>query len=47
MSAGASWSEIFHHGFERLGADAADNLEGYEEGWDIRHLKTLRSIVEK
>lgn len=37
--------EIFHHGFERLGADAADNLEGYEEGWDVRHLKNLRSIV--
>ncbi len=38
--------EIFHHGFERLGADAADNLEGYEEGWDLRHLKALRAIVE-
>ena len=38
--------EIFHHGFERLGADAADNLEGYEEGWDLRHLKALREIVE-
>ncbi len=39
--------EIFHHGFERLGADAADNLQGYEDGWDVRHLKTLREIVEK
>lgn len=38
--------EIFHHGFERLGADAADNLEGYEEGWDVKHLKALRAIVE-
>jgi|SRR5579864_2008190 len=38
--------EIFHHGFERLGRDAADNLQGYEEGWDIKHLKALRSIVE-
>jgi uncharacterized protein YndB with AHSA1/START domain len=37
--------EIFHHGFERLGADAADNLEGYEDGWDIKHLKALRAIV--
>jgi uncharacterized protein YndB with AHSA1/START domain len=38
--------EIFHHGFERLGADAADSLEGYEEGWDVKHLKALRAIVE-
>lgn len=38
--------EIFHHGFERLGPDAADNLQGYEEGWDVKHLKTLRAIVE-
>jgi len=38
--------ELFHHGFERLGSQAADNLQGYEEGWGIRHLKTLRSIVE-
>ena len=39
--------EIFHHGFERLGQDAADNLQGYEDGWDITHLKALRSIVEQ
>ena len=38
--------EIFHHGFERLGADAADNLEGYEQGWDVKHLKALRAVVE-
>jgi hypothetical protein len=38
--------EIFHHGFERMGDAAADNLEGYEDGWDIKHLKALRSIVE-
>ncbi len=34
----ATLVEIFHHGFERLGVDAADNLQGYEEGWDIKHL---------
>ena len=39
--------EIFHHGFERLGPEAADNLQGYEDGWDIKHLKTLRAIVER
>ena len=38
--------EIFHHGFERLGAEAADNLQGYEEGWDIKHLTALRAIVD-
>ncbi len=43
----ATLVELFHHGFERLGADAADNLQGYEEGWDIKHLKALRMIVEK
>jgi uncharacterized protein YndB with AHSA1/START domain len=37
--------ELFHHGFERLGADAADELEDYEGAWDIKHLRTLRSIV--
>ena len=39
--------ELFHHGFERLGADAGDNLEGYEEGWDVKHLKALRAIVNR
>ncbi|HXK24218.1 MAG TPA: SRPBCC domain-containing protein [Myxococcota bacterium] len=38
--------EIFHHGFELSGDDAADNLEGYEQGWDIKHLKALRELVE-
>jgi uncharacterized protein YndB with AHSA1/START domain len=39
--------ELFHHGFERLGADAADSLAGYEGGWDVKHLKALRAIVER
>lgn len=38
--------ELFHHGFELTGTDAADNLEGYEEGWDVKHLKALRGIIE-
>lgn len=42
---GGTQVEIFHHGFERFGAEAADNLEGYEDGWDIKHLKALRNIV--
>lgn len=37
--------ELIHHGFERLGADAADALEEQEDGWDMRHLQALRSIV--
>jgi uncharacterized protein YndB with AHSA1/START domain len=43
----ATQVEIFHHGFERLGADAADNLEGYEQGWDMKHLSALRGVVER
>ena len=39
--------EIFHHGFERLGADGGSQLEGFEEGWDNKHLKALRALVEQ
>lgn len=39
--------EIFHHGFERFGSGAAEALEAYEEGWDVKHLKALREIVER
>ncbi len=42
---GGTHVEIFHHGFECLGSDAADSLQGYEDGWDIKHLKALRTIV--
>ncbi len=38
--------ELFHHGFERLGADAAEALVGYEWGWDVKHLAALKDIVE-
>ncbi|HEY8120383.1 MAG TPA: SRPBCC domain-containing protein [Myxococcota bacterium] len=44
---GGTLVELFHHGFERGGPAAADDLEGYEEGWDVKHLKALRGIVEK
>jgi len=44
---GGTHVEIFHHGFERLGAAAADNLEGYEGGWDIKHLQALRAVVSE
>lgn len=38
--------EMFHHGFERLGAEAGQNLDGYEQGWDNHHLLALREIIE-
>lgn len=39
--------ELFHHGFERLGEDAATELQGYEAGWHSRHLEALKAIVER
>lgn len=38
--------ELIHHGFERLGSDAGTELQGYEAGWDSRHLESLKAIVE-
>ena len=38
--------ELFHHGFERLGAVAAENLQSYEQGWDNKHLIALKQITE-
>lgn len=38
--------ELFHHGFERLGDDTADALQGYEEGWGMVHLVRLRELAE-
>ena len=39
--------EILHHGFERLGLAGGAELEGYEDGWDNKHLKALRAVVEQ
>jgi uncharacterized protein YndB with AHSA1/START domain len=38
--------ELFHHGFERLGATADTELQGYESGWTSNHLDALKTIVE-
>ena len=38
--------EIFQHGFERLGCEAAARLQGYEQGWDSHHIDRLKAIVE-
>lgn len=43
---GGTLVELFHHGFEQLGADAGAQHEGYEEGWNNQHLKALKKIVE-
>ena len=42
---GGTLVELFHHGFERLGAEASETLVGYENGWNARHLTRLREIV--
>ena len=38
--------ELFHHGFEAVGADADKQFLGYESNWDLRHLTALKSVVE-
>ncbi len=38
--------ELFHHGFEQFGEGAAEELEGHEIGWHMKHLEKLRRIVE-
>ena len=38
--------ELFHHGFERLGQKGASEFLAYEGGWDTRHLRALKKIVE-
>lgn len=43
---GGTMVELFHHGFERLGAIAGDQLLGYESGWSLRQLEALRHIVQ-
>jgi uncharacterized protein YndB with AHSA1/START domain len=38
--------ELFHYGFERTGPDAADDHEGYEEGWGMTQLSALKRVCE-
>jgi uncharacterized protein YndB with AHSA1/START domain len=44
---GGSLVELFHHGFEALGPDAAENHRGFEGGWTLRQLEALRERVER
>ncbi len=37
--------ELFHHGFDALGADAADNHRGFEGGWTMRQLEALHELI--
>ena len=38
--------ELFHHGFERLGALGAEMLRGFEGGWTNKQMEALRARVE-
>jgi uncharacterized protein YndB with AHSA1/START domain len=42
---GGTLVELFHHGFEALGPDAAENHRGFEEGWTSRQLDALHDLV--
>jgi uncharacterized protein YndB with AHSA1/START domain len=42
---GGTLVELFHHGFEVLGADAAANHRGFEGGWTMRQLDALAELV--
>jgi uncharacterized protein YndB with AHSA1/START domain len=42
---GGTLVEILHHGFEALGADAAENHRGFENGWTMNQLNALHEVV--
>jgi len=41
----ATFVQLFHHGFEALGADAADNHRGFEGGWTMPPLEPCASSL--
>ncbi|MEX0749308.1 MAG: SRPBCC domain-containing protein [Dehalococcoidia bacterium] len=43
---GGTVVELFHHGFERMGAAAGEIQRGFEGGWTTRQLEALREIAE-
>jgi hypothetical protein len=43
---GGTLVELFHHGFEHVGGDVAGEHEGYEQGWGILQLSSLKAVVE-
>jgi uncharacterized protein YndB with AHSA1/START domain len=38
--------ELLHHGFEQLGADAAESHRGFEGGWSMLQLEALLERVD-
>jgi uncharacterized protein YndB with AHSA1/START domain len=44
---GGTLVELFHHGFEALGPDAAENHRGFEDGWTMRQLLALHDLVDR
>ncbi len=45
-SHGGTLVELFVHGFEAFGDEAAERHRGLEKGWSVRQLEGLRAIVE-
>jgi uncharacterized protein YndB with AHSA1/START domain len=43
---GGTVVELIHYGFERTGADPGETHAGYESGWGMLQLETLRALVE-
>jgi uncharacterized protein YndB with AHSA1/START domain len=43
---GGTLVELFHHGFEATGPDAAELQRGFEGGWTTAQLEGLRQLVE-
>jgi uncharacterized protein YndB with AHSA1/START domain len=43
---GGTQVEMFHHGFEHVGGDVAAEHAGYEQGWGMLQLSTLKVVVE-
>lgn len=43
---GGTLVELFHHGFERTGPDAAEDHAAYEQGWGMTQLTALKNVVE-
>jgi len=43
---GGTLVEVFHHGFERTGGNVAAEHAGYEQGWGMTQLNSLKAAVE-
>ncbi|HEY4939797.1 MAG TPA: SRPBCC domain-containing protein [Rhizomicrobium sp.] len=43
---GGTVVELYHHGFEHTGGDVAAEHAGYEQGWGMLQLTSLKAIVE-